>query len=211
MLALAVTAGPSGVSHKMKLSCKLFCEARMSIIIRVQSSSGQRRVTVAPTATLNDVHAALVKDLQTVIVVKAAQVTLFADRECTAPFPDMSVALSSIGLSKNGSMIYAKHPPIAVSSLDTRSSSSSPPPARGGNVKYAVAVLPQTLNCAISISHKMFPEHFPMFVQIPVVDEDNSVRPSWIVALATAHAGHPAVRAASFGFLLRSILDSSNS
>ena len=106
----------------------------MSIIIRVFSSSGQRRVTVAPTATLNDVHAAFVKDLQTVIVCKAAQVSLFADRECTAPYPDMSVALSSLGLNKNGSMIFAKHPSVGVPTYD-RGDSSSPPPTKGGNVR----------------------------------------------------------------------------
>ena len=105
----------------------------MSIIIRVFSLSGQRRVTVAPTATLADVHAALVKDLQTVITVKASQVSLYADRECTAPYPDMSVALSSLGLNKNGSMIFAKHPPIATASMQEHDSSSSPP--RGSNVR----------------------------------------------------------------------------
>ena len=106
----------------------------MSIIIRVFSSSGQRRVTVAPTATLNDVHAALVKDLQTVIVCKAAQVSFFADRECTAPYPDMSVALSSLGLNKNGSMIFAKHPSVGAPTYE-RGDSSSPPPTKGGNVR----------------------------------------------------------------------------
>ena len=105
----------------------------MSIIIRVFSLSGQRRVNVAPTATLADVHAALVKDLQTVITVKDSQVSLFADRECTAPYPDMSVTLSSLGLSKNGSMVFAKHPPIITASTKERDSSSSPP--RGGNVR----------------------------------------------------------------------------
>jgi hypothetical protein len=110
----------------------------MSIIIRVFSSSGQRRVTVAPTATLNDVHTALVRDLQTVITVKAAQVTLFVDRECTAPFPDMTASLSSLDLNKNGASIFAKHPPVAVSSSDNRGHSESPPPGSkpGGNFKY---------------------------------------------------------------------------
>ena len=86
----------------------------MSIVIRVFSSSGQRRVTVAPTATLNDVHAALVKDLQTAISwisVKPNQVSLFVDRECTAPFTDMSVTLPTLGLEE-GSMIFAKFPPV---------------------------------------------------------------------------------------------------
>jgi hypothetical protein len=104
----------------------------MSIVIRVFSSSGQRRVTVAPTATLNDVHAALVKDLQTQISVKPAQVSLFVDRECTAPFTDMSVTLPTLGL-KNGSMIFAKFPPVEVPTRVSQSSSTSPP--RGSNVK----------------------------------------------------------------------------
>jgi len=108
-------------------------DTRMSIVIRVFSQSGQRRVNVDPTATLADVHAALVKDLQTVITVKAAQVSLFADRECTAPYPDLSLSLSSLGLNKNGSMIFAKHPPISSASLKDGSSSTSPP--RGGNVR----------------------------------------------------------------------------
>jgi hypothetical protein len=159
-----------------------FVEVRMSIIIRVQSSSGQRRVTVAPSATLHDVHSALVKDLQSVITVKAAQVSLFADRECTAPFPDLSLSLSDLGLSKNGSMIYAKHPPIAVASLDTRNSSSSPPPARGSNVKYAVLLhAPRTLACALQCSHHFFPEHFPMSVLAQGADEASTVCSSRIL------------------------------
>jgi hypothetical protein len=86
---------------------------------------------VAPTATLQEVHAALVKDLQAVIEVTAKQVLLFVDRECTAPFPDLSATLSSLGLNKNGSMVFAKHPTIEVSSH--KESSSSPP--RGSNVR----------------------------------------------------------------------------
>jgi hypothetical protein len=104
----------------------------MSIVIRVFSSSGQRRVTVAPTATLNDVHAALVKDLQTVSNVNPAQVSLFVDRECTASFTDMSLSLPTLGL-KNGSMIFAKFPPVEVPTRIPQSSSSSPP--RGSNVR----------------------------------------------------------------------------
>jgi hypothetical protein len=153
----------------------------MSIIIRVQSSSGQRRVTVAPTATLNDVHAAFVKDLQTVIVVKAAQVTLFADRECTAPFPDMSLSLSSLGLSKNGSMIYAKHPQIETSTYESRSASSSPPPS-GSKVRYPVSVT--VFRCGLlpfAYLSPRFPEHFLTSAQaLEVVDEDNSARFSWV-------------------------------
>jgi hypothetical protein len=105
----------------------------MSITIRVFSSSGQRRLTVSPSATLSDVHAALVKELQTVIVVKASQVSLFADRECTAPYPDLSTTLSSLGLNKNGSMVFAKHPPISSSSSSSYVNDSSPP--RAGNVR----------------------------------------------------------------------------
>ena len=84
----------------------------MSIVIRVWGSSGSlRRVTVAPTATLNDVHAALVKDLQTEISVKPDQVSLFVDEKCTAPFTDMSVTLPTLGLEE-GSVIFAKFPPV---------------------------------------------------------------------------------------------------
>ncbi len=121
-------------SHKNPYIQRSQSTCSMSIIIRVFSSSGQRRVTVAPTATLNDVHAAFVKDLQTVIVCKAAQVTFFADRECTVPYPDMSLALSSLGLNKNGSMIFAKHPSVGAPTYE-RGDSSSPPPTKGGNVR----------------------------------------------------------------------------
>jgi len=96
----------------LSLPLSLLHSRGMSIVIRVWGSSGGlRRVTVAPTATLNDVHAALVKDLQTEISVKPDQVSLFVDEKCTAPFTDMSVTLPTLGLEE-GSMIFAKFPPV---------------------------------------------------------------------------------------------------